>query len=213
VIIGGLYWRRGTTAGAWAAMVSGSSIAVSGIIIHQFDPDFFINGQMFWALSMAVSSILYVSVSLYGSRPPCDLDRLLHRGRWAVAGEEDQEEAAGHAGGVLRRLGMGPETTTGDRVIIIASYCWTLGWTAVFIVGTIYNLTHDVADGVWAEYWRVFLQVQVVLSLVVIVWFSWGGLRDLRAMLRRLRTMTRDITDDGDLRTDEADGAEGKGNV
>lgn len=32
VIIGGLYWKRGTTAGAWAALLTGSSLAVLGFI-------------------------------------------------------------------------------------------------------------------------------------------------------------------------------------
>ena len=34
-IIGGLYWRRGTTAGAWAAMVAGMSLAVFGVVVKQ----------------------------------------------------------------------------------------------------------------------------------------------------------------------------------
>ena len=34
-IIGGLYWRRGTTAGAWTAMVAGMSLALFGVIVKQ----------------------------------------------------------------------------------------------------------------------------------------------------------------------------------
>jgi len=34
-IIGGLYWKRGTTAGAWSALVAGSSLALSAIIGQQ----------------------------------------------------------------------------------------------------------------------------------------------------------------------------------
>ncbi len=36
VIIGGLYWNRGTTAAAWTAMLLGSTLAVSGIVLQQF---------------------------------------------------------------------------------------------------------------------------------------------------------------------------------
>ncbi len=35
VIIGGLYWKRGTTGGAWAALIVGAVIAVGGIILQQ----------------------------------------------------------------------------------------------------------------------------------------------------------------------------------
>ena len=38
VIIGGLYWKRGTTAAAWSAMIVGAVIAVGGIVIQQLVP-------------------------------------------------------------------------------------------------------------------------------------------------------------------------------
>ncbi len=60
VIIGGLYWKRGTTAAAWSALLTGSVVAVGGIIIKQLDPDFFINGQEFWGLAMLSSSLVYI---------------------------------------------------------------------------------------------------------------------------------------------------------
>ncbi len=34
-IVGGLYWKRGTTAGAWAALISGSVLATGGIIVQK----------------------------------------------------------------------------------------------------------------------------------------------------------------------------------
>jgi len=66
VIIGGLYWKRGTTAAAWAAMLTGSGIAVGGIVLHQFVDDFPINGQMFWAIAIFGASVVYIVVSLVG---------------------------------------------------------------------------------------------------------------------------------------------------
>lgn len=34
-IVGGLYWKRGTTAGAWAALTTGSTMAVAAIIVQK----------------------------------------------------------------------------------------------------------------------------------------------------------------------------------
>ena len=39
VIIGGLYWKRGTTVAAWAAMITGAVIAVGGIILKQISAE------------------------------------------------------------------------------------------------------------------------------------------------------------------------------
>jgi len=39
VIIGGLYWSRGTTAGAWAAMIIGTAFALTGFFCTQFWAD------------------------------------------------------------------------------------------------------------------------------------------------------------------------------
>ena len=198
VIIGGLYWRRGTTAAAWSAMITGATISVGGIIAHQRNPDFPINGQEFWMLGMAMSLVVYAVVSLVGERGEFDLDRLLHRGKWAVA----DETVAGD--GVVTRLQrlflFTPEFTRRDKVLYVATYVWTFFWFAIFVVGTVYNLTHEVGDESWARFWRWYIGVQFVAAGVVFVWFTLGGVADLRRMFTRLGSLERDVGDDGVVR-------------
>ena len=201
VLIGGLYWRRGTTAAAWGAMIVGSSIAVGGIVVHQIVDDFFLNGQVLWGIAMATSIVTYVSVSLLGKRATYDLDKLLKRGQYAVDSEMTVVEVAPSRG--LRMLGVGKEFTRGDKVIYLATYVMIGTWTVVFIVGTIYNLTHDVVDSAWASFWKLYIYVELLLAAVVVLWFTTGGLRDLRSMLRRLDSMERDDADDGVVRPTE----------
>jgi SSS family solute:Na+ symporter len=165
-----------------------------------------VNGQQYWAMAMAASAVLYVLVSLLGKRRSFDLDRLLHRGRYDTAREMTVVNATPSRG--LRMLGMGREFTRGDRVIYIASYVHTGIWILVFIVGTIYNLHHDVPDAAWASFWRVYFFIQVVISLLVIVWFSIGGFRDIGSMLGRLRVMKRDALDDGSAESVDATAGE-----
>jgi solute:Na+ symporter, SSS family len=199
VIIGGLYWKRGTAAAAWAAMITGSAVAVGGIVIHQIREGFFINGQEFWALAMGAATLVYVGVSLLGRRRVYDLDRLLHRGRYAVAVEGGAPaEPRG-----WRALWYGKEFTRGDRVIYFANYAWAVGWFAVFVVGTIHNLTREVSDEAWFGFWKVWLWIQIGMSAVTVVWFSAGGFLDLRRMFRRLRTRERDHADDGFVHGEE----------
>ncbi|MBM4118351.1 hypothetical protein FJ251_11555 [bacterium] len=162
VIIGGLYWKRGSAAAAWTAMLVGSTIAVGGILIHRLDPALFaggrealpllprlgwqalawlhgINGQQYWALAMFASTLLYVGVSLLGPRRAHDLERTLHRGAHAIAAEAAVGDSAPLRG--WRALGVSREFTRGDKVIYALTYAWTGLWVLVFIGGTIWSLS------------------------------------------------------------------------
>jgi SSS family solute:Na+ symporter len=195
VLIGGLYWKRGTTAAAWAAMITGSTIAVSGIIIHQLIEDFPINGQVFWGIAMAASTLVYAFTSLLGPRREFDLDALLARG--AAAGDPEPELTGQPPTRGWRALGLGPNASRSDRLIYLVTYFWIGTWTLVFVAGTIWNLTHDVSDAEWQRFWRFYVGLQVVVSVIVITWFTAGGLRDLKSMLGRLSVARRDESDDG----------------
>lgn len=201
VIIGGLYWKRGTTAAAWSAMLTGSGIAVGGIVLQQLVPDFPVNGQMFWGIAMVAASLVYVLVSLLGPRREVDLDRLLGR-EAASAPREAPAPARG-----LRLLGIGREFTRGDRAIYIATYAWTFLWIAVFVVGTLYNLTHEVSDSAWLRFWRAYLYIHLAVCCLVVVWMAFGGFNDLRRMFRRLETRERDAGDDGSVPSRSAGGS------
>ncbi len=196
VIIGGLYWKRGTTAAAWAAMIVGAVTAVGGIVVQQLVPGFPVNGQMFWGLAMAASSVVYVAVSLLTGRGRAfDMDRLLHRGRYLVAEEYKVVDEVPVKG--WKVLGMGKEFTRFDRIIYVATYVWTAGWVAVFVVGTVLNLTREVPTAAWLGFWKTYTLIMLAVSIVVIVWFSAGGLVNLKEMIATLKVMKRDHSDQG----------------
>jgi SSS family solute:Na+ symporter len=195
VIIGGLYWKRGTTRAAYSALITGGLISLAGIIIRHINPDFLINEQEFWGIAMAMSSLVYIAVSLLGKRNVYNMDKMLHRGRYAIIDEMKIVDEVPVKGWKI--LGMGKEFTRGDKLIYLAAYAWTGVWTIAFIVGTFFNLTGEVSDASWMSFWRIFIIVNISASIIIIIWFSIGGLRDLKEMLRRLRTMKRDLQDDG----------------
>jgi SSS family solute:Na+ symporter len=198
VIIGGLYWRRGTTAAAFTAMILGATIAVGGIVILQLQPGFPVNGQWFWGIAMVAASVGYVAVSLLGKSTGADLDRLLHRGAHALP--QDQVAATDLPPVGWRALGLDREASGSDRLIVLATYGWILLWVAVFVVGTVINLSRDVSESAWASFWHIFLIVNLAAGVVVLLWFGTLGIRDLRRMLRALRGRERDATDDGFVR-------------
>ncbi len=201
VIIGGLYWKRGTTAAAWAAMIVGAVTAVGGIVVQQLVPAFPVNGQMFWGLAMALSTVVYVVVSLLTGRGRAfDMDRMLHRGRYLVRGETAVVDEVPVKG--WKVLGMGREFTRWDKVLYVATYAWTAAWVAVFVVGTVLNLTGHVADLSWMRFWRAYTLIMLAVSVVVIVWFSIGGIANLKDMIGSLKVMTRDHADTGFVEKD-----------
>ena len=195
VIIGGLYWKRGTTTAAWSALITGSVIAIIGTILTSIYEDFPVNGQWFWLFSMVGASLVYVIVSLFNRKKVYNMDKLLHRGKYAIEGEMKVIDVVPAKG--WKVLGIGKEFTRGDKFIYILSYAWIFGWTLIFIIGTIYGLSHDVPDSNWLSYWKYYVIIYALVSAVVVVWFSIGGVIDMKSMFKQLSVMKRDDTDDG----------------
>ena len=213
VIIGGLYWNRGTTSAAWTAMIIGAIIGVSGTLVKQISDSWLletgnytelktilmylknINGQEYWGLGMASSSISYIAVSLLFPKKPVNMDKLLNRGKYSIDGEVnivDEEVKIG-----WKIFGMGKEFTKNDKLIYILNYAWTGLWTLVFIIGTVYNLSNPVSDDAWMRFWEYYIYIHLVLSGIVLVWFTLGGFIDLKSMITSLQSEVRDHGDDG----------------
>ena len=197
VIIGGLYWKKGTAAAAWSAMITGAVISVGGLIINEIDSNFPINGQMFWGIAMGMSTIIYITISLLSHKGDFNLDKLLHRGKYLIKDDLKVIDNIPLKG--LKILGMGKEFTKGDRFIYIITYAWTFIWTAIFIIGTVYNLSSNVPDKEWMIFWEIFVYINIVISIIVVVWFSIGGIKDAKEMFARLRVVKRDHQDDGQI--------------
>jgi hypothetical protein len=47
------------------------------------------------------------------------------------------------------------------------------------------------------SFWKYYLVIQIGMALISIVWFTWGGFRDLKVMMVKLRSDERDHSDDG----------------
>ena len=213
VIIGGLYWERGTIAAAWTAMIIGAFIGVGGTLIKQVSVDWLsdvsslstiktillylrdINGQEYWGIGMASSSISYILVSLIGSRSSIDMDMLLNRGRYSIKGEMAVINKDPELGWKI--FGMGAEFTKSDKLIYILNYGWTGMWTLIFIIGTVYNLSNPVSDSSWMKYWEYYIYLNMAVSIIIIVWFTVGGISDLKHMISNLKSDYRNHKDDG----------------
>jgi len=244
VILGGLYWRKGTSAGAWCGMIVGSSLGAGGFLVTQFWADpiypylaahhaesldvftrsltalgdalpfvqwevtparFPITGQEVYFLTMVAATTSYGVVSWLTCRESFNIDRMLHRGAYRHA---DDAAPAEHALVAPARplknwkrvlLGFDEQFTRGDRVLSSAVFIYSMGLFAVFIGVIVWDrLVHRLGDDGWAAYfWIMNVCFTLAVGLVTSVWFTIGGVRDLRRMFRKLASMERNLLDDG----------------
>ena len=207
IIIGGLYWRRGTTQGAWAAMTTGALLAVLAIILkqvhlsHPFSNKVIIyiatmNGAYQSFLAQIAAIVAYVSVSLATCHGPFNLEKMLHRGEYEIESDKttvsDKEVSR-----FCKLVGINKDFNFRDKVVYLVMLFWTLGLVAVFIGLTAANIMNPMSDGFWFGFWKWYIVVSLVLGAISTVWFVVGGAYDIKKMFSRLANRTLDEVDDG----------------
>lgn len=217
VILGGLYWKRGTTTGAWAAMILGSVASTIGIFLQnifwphilpslkessleffsQLPNEFPISG-MAMAFAFAVFAFsTYVVVSLL-SKPDknLDFDKLFHRGKYAIT-DEKPKPTSSIKSKIFEKFGVSSEFTVSDKIICFASILLTVFWVIIFIIGCVVNSRYKIPIKIWGKWWAFYFVVNFLISAFVAVWFLIGGVRDFKDLIRSLTHKRRDSLDDG----------------
>ncbi|MFH1614584.1 MAG: sodium:solute symporter [Planctomycetota bacterium] len=200
VIIGGLYWPKGTTAAAWVAMIFGSAAAIAAVIAQQiwarvYRSSFPINSMYITFFIMCTCILLYGIVSLLTGKTKFNLQQMLGRGKYASDSDKENEQLT-DARGLKVFLGT-EKLTLHDKIIFAIVGIWTLGWFAVFIFGTIQHAVFGISDPGWLAFWRVFIWISYGLLVAIFVLFLVGGSKDLSGLFRDLRSTVRNYADDG----------------
>ncbi len=198
-IIGGLYWKKGTTAGAWAGLLTGSILVTGGIIARQiWGHGFPLNGVQISFCGSISACLVYAVVSLLTCREDFNMERMLHRGVYAVKSEKRFETESKKRVTWGKLIGMDEHFTFGDKLLAGGLFGWSMFWFTVFVVGTIWNLISPWPITVWANYWLVGgICIPVFFAALNSIWFSWGGIRDMRLFFRRLKEERVDAMDNG----------------
>ncbi len=221
-IIGGLYWRQATPAGAFAGMISGSVLAVTGLFVRNvfWDkiierrvdsgwpqwvmnlPDAFpLNGleMSFYTALIAASTFVFVSLvtkPLAGG----SLDDILNHG--------DEEHGSAPAADKaltpqrwrrLRWIGISDQFSKTDVFIYFFKIAWTLLWFTAFVVGTAYGTLskNGIPEHWWPRWWAFQISVYIIVGIGTAVWFFVGGLGDVRRLIYTLSMYQRNENDDG----------------
>ena len=232
VMLGGLYTRFGTTAGAYASLLTGGIISGGGVLIQRnwadhvyplldrlgwiptlgkimaamsrpFEPwivwrmdsiKFPINSQEIMFIAMISSISMYCLVSWLTCRRPFNLERMLHRGKYAVDGEIKSFEKLTIRNIFKKVIGITPNYTLGDKIIAYSTFIWSFGveFLLLFVGTIIWNTFSRWPIEGWG--WRLFI-ISVVIgcgkALISMVWFMIGGIVDLRRMFRDLAARTQ----------------------
>ena len=238
-IIGGFYWKRGTTAGAWGAMLTGSLLSFAGFVVNRTwaaslypwmshsAPSllhglkwFFeevldrhipslnwtvgpgqtpINGQWVWGLASIAAIVAYITLSLITCKEPFNLERMLHRGKYSKDAAHAAMSAKPRKFTWSGLIGITPEYTRGDKAISLSLFGFRISWLVIFIVVTVWNVCwHPWSTARWINFWYYStILFPFLIAAVMTVWFTWGGVHDLRNLFKILHTVERNALDDG----------------
>jgi SSS family solute:Na+ symporter len=202
VMLGGLYWKKGTAKAAMATLLAGSAVGLTFFILQQVWPlthgraEFPINGQYCFLINIIFSVLLYVTVSLLTAEKDFNMDKMLHRGPYAAPGEELPNLRPTRWWQTI--FGITPMFNRRDRITAYLIVGYFVAWLGVFAAGMIYGTLFDPGALVWAKFWHVYIYISAGLLVLCMLWLGIGGLRDLASLFRSLRGTDRDYSDTGE---------------
>jgi SSS family solute:Na+ symporter len=230
VLVGGLYWKKGTSAGAISAFITGSVLSLGAILIRMVyhshgeafvqnhthfgfidlgyfaalkdgHYEFFMNGTFLGFYAGMIALATYVIVSLLTCKEDFNLERMLHRGPYAAV-----KKLVGDAPLPKRKesiimgklIGIDENFTRSDKWIAVALFSWTMFMFSVFLVISGWNLIAPWNTASWSTYWHITAySLPIFFAVVTGVWFTWGGIKDIRLLFQRLRDQKVNALDDG----------------
>ena len=210
VIVGGLYWKRGTTAAAWAAMIVGASFSVLTIILRSiwsYIP-FLVKhwgselpyNSMIMAFWCAIAAIMtYVIISLLSGKT-VNMNKLLHRGEYAIKEESkpDSENSSNKIGKFWRIIGVtGTEFTKVDKGLFLVMWFNTIFTIGSCLILLFLRLSGNISMEGWITWWGYYILYMLIFTFACAVVCSIGGFLDLREMYKRLSQKRRYELDDG----------------
>jgi len=207
LLLGGLYWRKGNSAGAYAAMITGFGVGLAGFIFIQLWQKWYghaprlalgahgveFNPQWSLLLAMLSSIAAYMVVSLVTGRGRSfDLNKLLHRDSRNVLHIDKASKPLWK-----RIFGITPDFTTRDRITVGIFFGWISAWFVACVTLIGLSAAGTIGDAVWGSFWKAYLISLFGLLLITTIWLGLGGVGDLRTMFRMLSASKEDTSDDG----------------
>ncbi len=159
-----------------------------------------VNSYEIYFISMMLSLIGYIGGSLLTYKP-YDLDKLLHRGKYADGPEPVREKWT--IRNVLGKLiGITPEYTLGDKIIAYSVFGYSIGYGifAAFLAIVVWNVFFPWPDHWWTvKFFITMLLIPGIAGIISTVWFLIGGIHDFRQLFVDLKKRVEDANDNGQI--------------
>jgi SSS family solute:Na+ symporter len=189
ILLGALYWRRGTVQGAWAAMITGSTLPISGMILQQLYSQSpwwprWLNGMFISFFACIAAILVYIAVSLLTVREKFDLDKLLNREPAKLA----------KSGWNIRTILSGFKERSAFEIAIAII---TIVSIILILGGMLCSRIFEIPIKFWLGFWKWYFFLCFGLGIPVTIWFFIGSVIDIKNLIKWLRTETGDVKDDG----------------
>jgi len=159
-----------------------------------------INSYEFYFMALVLGLVAYCVVSLITFKEPFNLDRMLHRGKYSEDGKPVPRMDWSLRNVFAKIIGITPEYTFGDRLIAygIFSYSFLYKFVGFFLVVVIWNAFSPWPKKWWSVYFLFeALIIPGIIAAISSVWFTIGGIHDLRRLFVDLRNRKINVLDDG----------------
>ena len=161
-----------------------------------------INSYEFYFMVMLICTALYIVVSKLTCKEPFNMERMLHRGKYAVDGETKQPEKFSFHNLWKKFIGITPEYTRGDKCIAWGMFCYSFVYSflGLFVTTAIWNKISPWPLKWWGNYYLIdLLIVPCVGAFITMFWFGIGGVRDLRQLFIDLKKRKVNPLDNGQV--------------
>ena len=161
-----------------------------------------VNSYEIFFLSMFLALTAYIAGS-YLTYKPFDLDKLLHRGKYADADSSRITKTSWSIRNIIGQLlSITPEYTKGDKIIAWSVFVYSFIYKLflAFIVVVVCNFFFRWPQSWWGWYFYiVYLLIPGLVGVITTVWFMWGGVRDLKQLFIDLENRKIDENDNGQV--------------
>ena len=163
VLLGGLYWNRGTTQAACATMITGCILSIAGFAYRQINPDF-LDGRIMSFYVVLICITEYIIVSL-------------------LTPKQTNFDVATLKGNTAETYLV----TKKDKILIRTLIsCIAIFILAIISVG-LYSMAKEVSIGTWLSFWRIFIIAMFIVGTSFLIIITIGGIVDLKKLFSGLK--------------------------